>query len=85
MLSTATKLSLAAALGFDAAFTRTEAEIESGLVTRQRAFTHYHRIFVGHYPYNLYYRPTEHHAVIVELLYARFSPARIEPTLRERE
>jgi len=77
-------LSTAAALGFDAAFTRAEAEIESGLVTHQRAFVHYHRIFVGHYPYNLYYRLTDEHAVVVGLLYARFSPERIEQSLRER-
>ncbi len=77
-------LSNAAALNFDAAFSRAEAEVENGMVTHQRVFEHYHRVFVGRFPYYLYYRLTPTHAVIVAVLYARFSPERIEETLRGR-
>lgn len=77
-------LSPSAALEFDKAFSRAETEVESGLVTHQHAFEHYHRIFVGQFPYHLYYRLTATHAVIVGVLYARFSPRRIEETLRGR-
>lgn len=77
-------LSPAAALRFDEAFTRAEADVESGLVTHQRVFTHYHRVFVGNFPYNLYYRLTPSHAVISGLLYSRFSPQRIAETLLHR-
>ena len=78
-------LSPSAALKFDEAFSQAEIEVESGLVTHQRAFEHYHRVFVGRFPYYLYYRLTDTHAVIVGVLYARFSPQRIEATLRQRE
>ena len=69
----------------DEAFTRAEDEVEAGMVTHQRAFDHYHRVFVGRFPYTLYYRLTEAHAVIVGVLHSRFSPERIEETLRERK
>ena len=49
-------LSPQAALRFDEAFNQAEAEVEAGMITHQRAFEHYHRIFVGSYPYTLYYR-----------------------------
>ena len=78
-------LSPAAALKFDEAFSRAEADVESALVTHHRVFEHYHRVFVGQFPYHLYYRLTDTHAVIVGVLYARFSPQRIEETLRERK
>lgn len=78
-------MSAATALNFDAAFTRAEAEIEGGMATHQRAFEHYHRVFVGRFPYNVYYRLTPTHAVIVAVLYARFSPERIGETLRQRQ
>ena len=78
-------LSPSTALKFDAAFSQAELEVESGLVTHQRAFEHYHRVFVGRFPYHLYYRMTHSHAVIVGVLYARFSPERIAATLRDRE
>ena len=78
-------LSPSVALKFDEAFSRAETDVESGLVTHQRAFKHYHRVFVGRFPYHLYYRLTDTHAVIVGVLYARFSPPRIEETLRGRE
>lgn len=77
-------LSSAAALKFDA-FSHAESEVELGLVTHQRAFGHFHRVFVARFPYHLYYRLTATHAVIVGVLYSRFSPARIERTLRGRE
>ncbi len=78
-------LSSTAALNFDAAFSRAETDVESGLVTHQRVFDHYHRVFIGRFPYHLYYRLTATHAVIVGVLYARFSPQRIEQTLRDRK
>jgi plasmid stabilization system protein ParE len=78
-------LSASAALKFDEAFSRAESDVESGLVTHQRVFEHYHRVFVGQFPYHLYYRLTDTHAVIVGVLYARFSPQRIEEKLRTRE
>ena len=77
-------LSPKAALGFDEAFGRAEAEIEEGLRTHQRVFNDYHRVFVGNFPYNLYYRLDDARVVIVAMLYARFSPERISRTLRER-
>lgn len=77
-------ISPSSALKFDAAFSQAELAVENGLVTHQRAFVHYHRVFVGTFPYHLYYRLSETHAVIVGVLYARFSPKRIETTLRER-
>ena len=77
-------LSPSAALKFDAEFSRAEAEVESGMVTHQRVFQHYHRVFVGRFPYSLYYRLTDKHAVIVGVLYTRFSPERIAETLRGR-
>ena len=45
-----------AALGFDRAFSQAESEIESGWVTHQRVFADYHRVFIGRFPYTLYYR-----------------------------
>ena len=47
-------------------------------------FDHYHRVFVGNFPYNLYYRLDGARVVIVAVLYARYSPERISRTLRER-
>ena len=77
-------LSPKAALGFEEAFGRVEAEIESGMVTHQKVFGHYHRVFVGRFPYHLYYRLSGDDAVITGLLYARFSPLRIAEALRKR-
>jgi plasmid stabilization system protein ParE len=77
-------LSPMAALRFDEAYSRAEAEVESGLVTHQRAFEYYHRVFVGNYPYNLYYRLDGTTAVIAGILYARFPPEQIEEALRQR-
>jgi plasmid stabilization system protein ParE len=77
-------LSPAAALRFDEAFARAETEVETGMVTHQRAFEHYHRVFVGNYPYNLYYRLDGTTAVVVGVLYARLPPERIAETLNER-
>lgn len=73
-----------AALRFDKAFGRAEAEIEAGMVTHQRAFEHYHRVFVGNYPYNLYYRLDCETAVVAGVLYARLPPERLAGTLAER-
>jgi plasmid stabilization system protein ParE len=70
-------------LRFDEAFSRAESEIELGLRTHQRVFDHYHRVFVGNLPYNLYYRLDGARVVIVAVLYARYSPERIPRTLRE--
>jgi hypothetical protein len=77
-------LSPAASLRFDEAFSRAERDVENGMVTHQRVFAHYHRVFVGNFPYHLYYRLTDTHAVIVGVLYARFAPERIEAALRGR-
>ncbi|MBI2814279.1 MAG: hypothetical protein HYX71_08340 [Opitutae bacterium] len=77
-------LSPSGALHFDVAFDRAETEVETGLVTHQRAFEHYHRVFVGHYPYNLYYRLDGTTAVIVGVLYARLPPEQLAATLRGR-
>jgi plasmid stabilization system protein ParE len=77
-------LSPQAALGFEEAFGRAETEIEQGLLNHQRVFDHYHRVFVGNFPYNVYYRLDGARAVIVAVLYARYSPERISRTLRER-
>lgn len=77
-------LSPQAALHFEEAFGRAETEIETGLLTHQRVFDHYHRVFVGNFPYNLYYRLDGKRAVIVGVLYARHSPERIETTLSAR-
>jgi hypothetical protein len=49
-------LSPQAALRFDEAFSRAETEVEQGLHTHQRVFDHYHRVFVGNFPFNPYYR-----------------------------
>ena len=78
-------LSSQAALHFEEAFGRAETEVAQGLLTHQRAFEHYRRVFVGNFPYNLYYRLDGTRAVIVAVLYARYSPERIEKTLSERE
>lgn len=72
------------ALRFDEAFDRAEREVETGMVTHQRAFEHYHRIFVGSYPYNLYYRLDGTTAVIIGVLYARLPPEQLAATLRRR-
>jgi plasmid stabilization system protein ParE len=77
-------LSPQAALRFEEAFGRAETEIEQGLLTHQRAFRHYHRVFVGDFPYNLYYRLDGTKAVIVAALYARYSPDHIERSLKAR-
>jgi len=77
-------LSPQATLHFEEAFARAEAEVAAGLVTHHRIFEHYHRVFIGSFPYNLYYRLHGSRAVIVGVLYARFSPQRIEGTLSER-
>jgi plasmid stabilization system protein ParE len=77
-------LSPQAALHFEEAFGRAETEVEEGLLTHQRVFDHYHRVFVGKFPYNLYYRLDGGTAVVVGVLYARYSPERIERTLSER-
>lgn len=77
-------LSPLAALHFEEAFGRAETEIEQGLRTHQRVFDHYHRVFVGNFPYNLYYRLDGARVVIVAVLYARFSPERVSRTLQER-
>ena len=73
-----------ASLGFDRALSHAESEIESGWVTHQRAFDHYHRVLIGQFPYTLYYRLSDQHAVIVGVLYSRCSLQRIEETLRGR-
>jgi plasmid stabilization system protein ParE len=77
-------LSSQAALRFEEAFGRAETKIEQGLRTHQRVFDHYHRVFIGNFPYNLYYRLDGARVVIVAVLYARFSPERISRTLHER-
>ena len=77
-------LSASAALSFDRVFSQAGAGIESGLVTHQRVFDDYHRVHIGQFPYTLYYRITDRHTVIVAVLYSRFSPQRIEQTLRAR-
>jgi len=77
-------LSPQVALRFDEAFGRAETEVEQGLHTHQRVFDHYHRVFVGNFPFNLYYRLDGARAVIAAVLYARYSPERISRTLRER-
>ena len=77
-------LSPQAAIRFEEAFGLAEAEVERGGLTHQRAFTHYHRVFVGNFPYNLYYRLDGTRAVIVAVLYARYLPERIERALRAR-
>jgi hypothetical protein len=58
--------------------------VAEGLVTHQRAFEHYHRVFVGRFPYNLYYRLHGARAVIVGVLYTRFSPERMAEILSSR-
>jgi plasmid stabilization system protein ParE len=78
-------LSPQAALRFEEAFGRAELEIELGLRTHQRVFDRYHRVFVGNFPYILYYRLDGAWVVIVAVLYARFSTERISRTLRERK
>lgn len=78
-------LSSATALKFDAAFSRAEADVESGLVTHHRIFGEYHRVYIGRFPYHLYDRLKDANAVVVGVLYARFSPQRLEETLRARE
>lgn len=77
-------LSIQAALNFEAAFERAEEEVASGLVTHQRVFDNYHRVFIGRFPYNLYYRLHGSRAIVVAVLHARYSPQRIANTLRER-
>lgn len=77
-------LSPQAALQFEEAFTLAETEVADGLVTHMRVFDHYHRVFVGRFPYNLYYRLHGSRAVIVGVLYARYSPQRIAETLAQR-
>ncbi|MBI4623887.1 MAG: hypothetical protein HY736_11815 [Verrucomicrobia bacterium] len=77
-------LSPATALRFDAAFSRAETEVETGMVTHPPAFEHYHRVFVGNYPYNLYYRLDGTTAVIVGVLYARLPPEQLAETLQRR-
>jgi len=79
-----TALSPWADVHFEGAFAKAIKEIEAGLLTHQRVFRHYHRIFLGNFPYNLYYRFDGACVVIVALLYARYSSARIARTLRER-
>jgi plasmid stabilization system protein ParE len=71
-------------LRFNEAFGGAETEIEQDLHTHQRVFDHYHRVFVGNFPYNLYYRLDGAQAVIVAVHYARYSPERISRTLRVR-
>lgn len=78
-------LSPVVALRFDEAFGRAEAEVDTGLVTHHRAFKHYHRVFVGSYPYNLYYRLDGTTAVIVGVLYARLPPEQLAATLQRRD
>ena len=78
-------LSPQAALHFEETFGRAETEVKEGLLTHQRVFDHYHRVFVGNFPYNLYYRLDGETAVVVGVLYARYSPERIARTLRERQ
>jgi plasmid stabilization system protein ParE len=78
-------LSPQAALRFEEAFARAEAEVAEGLVTHLRVFDHYHRVFIGRFPYNLYYRLHASRAVIVGMLYARYSPQRIEDALEKRK
>lgn len=74
-----------AALGFEIAFGSAKTEVELDLVIHQRIFEHYHRVFIGNFPYNLYDRLSgTRTAVIVALLHSRFSPERISATLRER-
>jgi plasmid stabilization system protein ParE len=77
-------LSPQAAHHFREAFARAETEVADGLVTHQRVFEHYSRVFIGQFPYNLYYRLHGSRAVIVGVLYARFSPQRISDTLNTR-
>ncbi len=77
--------SSSAALGFNDAFNRAEMEVEAGWVTHQRAFGFYHRVILGKFSYHLYYRLIDTRAVIVGVLYSRFSSQRIEDTLRSRK
>lgn len=77
-------LSPQAALHFEKAFGRAETEVAEGLVTHLRVFEHYHRVFIGQFPYNLYYRLHSSRAVIVGVLYARYSPQRLADTLAKR-
>jgi plasmid stabilization system protein ParE len=78
-------LSPQAARHFEEAFAQAEAEVATGLVTHQRVFEHYHRVFIGRFPYNIYYRLHDARAVVVGVLYARYSPQRLADTLRERK
>jgi hypothetical protein len=77
-------LSPQAALQFEEAFAPAESEVAEGLVTHLRVFDHYHRVFVGRFPYKLYYRLHGSHAVIVGVLYARYSPQRVAEALGKR-
>ena len=70
---------------FELAFRHGLNKIREGLVTHLRVFDHYHRVPLGKYPYNLYYRLRKERAVIVGVLYARMDPDRIEATLTHRE
>ncbi len=70
---------------FDDAFKVALGKVRDGFIRHARAFEHYHRVPLGRFPYNLYYRLREDRAVIVGVLYSRFNPARIEATLKSRE
>lgn len=69
---------------FSSAFDAVLTQIEDGFVTHRQVFAGFHRVILKRYPYTVYYRLRDRNAVIVALLYARFSPATIEKTLRER-
>src|SRR5207244_728908 len=70
---------------FEATYRELLEQIKSGFVTHRIVFGGFHRAFLLHYPYTLYYRlPDERRAVIVALLYARFDPERIRASLTKR-
>ena len=54
---------------FEFAFRHALDKVREGFVTHLRVFDHYHRVPLGKYPYNLYYRLREGRAVIVGILY----------------
>ena len=71
-------------LRFRQAFQETLQRIKSGLITHQKVFDHFHRVFVPRFPYVVYYRLAGEEAVIVADLYARFHPEKTERLLKHR-
>ena len=70
---------------FEAALRVALNEIKRGIITHRLCFKHYHRVLLSHYPYTLYYRIRNDRAVIVAVLYSKFSPAKIQSLLKKRE